>query len=58
MPRSIRSLGPGFVSVYRDVVTIELGGGFHHFGLLAYADGQEGEGDRKVADGLWFYEER
>ncbi len=61
LPHEIRDLGPGIVFVRKNRVSITFGGGFFHWALLAYAEGQEeeprwkGHEQRctKLMEGLW-----
>jgi hypothetical protein len=65
LPENIRALHCTSVSVERDAVRIEMGGGFCHYGLEAYdADtavpygyGADDVDYAKLIDGLWFYTE-
>ena len=68
LPASIRRLEPSVVVVAPDWVTIEMGGGFDHWGLVAFPDGPLDraqsicesiiieEGGREVLPGLLFYD--
>jgi hypothetical protein len=58
LPEPIRSLHASDVSVDSDFVSIEMHGGFAHYGFRAFAEGVENHdcGDAvKLLDGLWFY---
>jgi hypothetical protein len=68
VPEVIRELEPRYVSVSPERVNIQLGGGFFHYGFLAFASpGSQAEKDattpsegrtiEKMIDGLWFYME-
>ena len=50
-----QTIGTSAVYVGRDVVTVELHGGFAHYGFYAFAEGVPGDGDEKIIDGLWSY---
>lgn len=49
-------VGAQYVVTEHDHALVVLHGGFDHYGLLAYAEGVEGYGTRKLIDGLWFYD--
>jgi hypothetical protein len=63
VPAVIRRLTPSSVVVSDDVMTIEMGGGFGHYGVVAFAHGNDtadripgwGQKKRKLIEGLWFY---
>jgi len=62
LPSVLRHLRPARLLVTDEQAIIEFGGGFHHFGLLAFRPGDTNtpSGDRghtKLIDGLWFYED-
>jgi hypothetical protein len=57
LPDVLRELGTSYVSVSKDIVRVELHGGFDHYGVLAFPEGVEGHGDYKVMEGLWYYTE-
>jgi hypothetical protein len=57
LPDVLRELGTSYVSVSKDIVRVELHGGFDHYGVLAFPEGVEGHGDRKLMEGLWYYTE-
>lgn len=53
----ILDLKPSFVRVDRDgVVDVELLPGPEYFGVFAYAENDEGWGDVRLADHLWYYD--
>jgi hypothetical protein len=63
-PKAILDLAPSYVVVGGDgSLTIEMHGGFDHFGVKAYAaDFKEPYpnfiyGSRKLIDGLWYYDD-
>jgi len=63
-PRVILGLEPTYVDIDSEGrVIVELCGGLHHFGVYGYPDGYEKPifnfkyGDRKLIDGLWYYED-
>jgi len=63
VPELIRRLTPSYVLVQDDVATVEMGGGFGHYGVVAFAHGNEttnripgrGKKKRKLSEGLWYY---
>jgi DNA-binding phage protein len=62
LPAVLRHLRAARLLVTDEQAFIEFGGGFHHFGLLAFRLGATNtpSGDRgrtKLIDGLWFYED-
>jgi hypothetical protein len=63
LPPMIRSLSAGHIDATDKKVEVELGGGFHHYGIVAFNDGgpyepSEEVNSKKLVDGLWFYEEK
>lgn len=62
-PQPILDLEPTYVIIdIRGSVTIELHGGFLHYGVMAYPEDFEKPpgaeyGDMKLIDGLWYYDE-
>jgi hypothetical protein len=63
-PKEIINLEPTYVIVASSgVVTIELHGGFLHYGVIAYPPDYEKPshvfkyGDKELIDGLWYYDE-
>jgi hypothetical protein len=58
IPNIIRSLRPTFVAVSDRGVHIELHGGFDHYGVCFYIKSEDAsEGNRELAEGLWYYSE-
>jgi len=64
LPQAILDVQPTNVYIDSDErVTVELGGGLHHFGVYGYPDDYREPvsnfkyGDRKLIDGLWYYED-
>ena len=57
MPAIIRHLGCTYIFLDDRSLTVEMGGGFHHYGFIAYPEGEEGDGPRKLLDGLYYYED-
>ena len=65
VPELIRRLAPSYVLVQDDVATVEMGGGFGHYGVVAFAHGNEttnripgrGRKKQKLIEGLWYYSE-
>jgi hypothetical protein len=63
-PQPILDLEPTYVIIGADgIVQIELHGGFLHYGVIAYPEDYKEPpysfkyGDRKLIDGLWYYDE-
>jgi hypothetical protein len=63
-PDIIRDLSPGGTSVsYDGYLTLEMHGGMDHFGVRIYPEGFKAPdayfiyGDRKLLEGLWYYDE-
>jgi len=63
-PQAILDLEPTYVIIEPDGrVMIELHGGFLHYGVIAYPENYEEPilnfkyGDKKLIDGLWYYDE-
>ena len=63
VPAIVSGLWPSYVIVADDVMTIEMGGGHGHCGLVAFAQGNDttnripgwGRTNRKLIEGLWYY---
>ncbi len=63
LPETMLKLSPTWVSIGNESVMIEMFGGLDHFGVRAYSEGfseteQEKYGDKKLLDGLWYYDDR
>ena len=63
-PKEILQLKPTYVYIRDDnVAMVEMMGGMSHFGVLAFPDGFKrppqgtGYGDKKLIDGLWYYDD-
>ena len=64
-PQLILDLEPTRVDIDSDgCVRLEMHGGYHHFGVVAYPEDYYKEsfsnfhyGDRKLIDGLWYYDD-
>lgn len=62
-PRAILDLEPSYVFIdYDGRIMVEMMGGLDHFGVQAYPEGykkssQETLGDKKLIDGLWYYDD-
>jgi hypothetical protein len=57
LPASLKILKCSSVSIFPDRVRLEFGGPFLHFGIMIFNKGYPGEGNKKLADGVWFYSE-
>jgi hypothetical protein len=57
LPKAIQEIHPFWVSVSKESITVELHGGFDHYGVVAFPKGTEGGGAKKLIDGLWYYSE-
>jgi hypothetical protein len=57
LPKAIQEIRPRWVRVGSESVTVELHGGFDHYGVIAFPKGLEGCGTKKLIDGLWYYTE-
>ena len=56
IPDVIRRLGVSYITIKPDYVHIELHGGFDHYGVDAFAEGEENpDGGQELIDGLWYY---
>lgn len=55
LPVVLRGLGPSAIRVYDDRVEFECGGAFLNFGLIAYRNGIEGTGTKKLGQGIWYF---
>lgn len=57
LPRALRTLDPEWIEVTPSQVTLLMAPDRRIY-LLVYPDGVEGEGTRKLADGLWYWNGR
>ncbi len=62
LPSAVLKLHAARIMAFDDRIIIEFGGGFHHQGFFAYAEGvadisSDDGGFHKMIDGLWFYED-
>jgi hypothetical protein len=57
LPASLKILKCSSVSIFPDRVRLEFGGPFLHFGIMIFNKGYPGEGNKQLADGVWFYSE-
>lgn len=56
VPLAIRELGPCHIFITSEQVTVELHGGFEHYGFIAYAEGVDSDDPHnELIDGLHFY---
>jgi hypothetical protein len=55
LPTVIRKLRPSDVAVDTSRVSIEMGGGWEHYGLDVYAAGVRPESDFELIPGLWYH---
>jgi hypothetical protein len=63
-PQVVLDLEPTHISIYEDGrVMVEMLGGMHHLGVYAYPEDYEYKeplsdyGDKKLIDGLWYYDD-
>ncbi len=59
LPQAIRDLAPSYVLIDNDRlnVSIEMGGGFFHYGVQIWKEGAGGSGTKELIPGMWFYAE-
>ncbi len=60
LPEIVRNLDPAYITADNSSVRIAMTGGFHHCGVLAFADDAENPDvpvTFKLCPGLWFYED-
>jgi len=59
VPPIIRKLGPSHITISPRQLTVELHGGFDHYGFIAFLHDESdlGSGRKKLIDGLFYYEE-
>jgi hypothetical protein len=62
LPETILKLKPTWVWINNERVMIEMLGGLGHFGVHAFSKGfpeaeQKKYGDKKLLDGLWYYDD-
>jgi len=60
LPEIILKLNPTWVSIGNERVMIEMHGGLDHFGVRAFSDEfpeQKQYGNKKLMDGLWYYDD-
>ena len=56
VPEVLRTLKPAHICVFDHCVRIEMHGGFDHYGLVGYAEGEEPQGGELIP-GLCYYSE-
>jgi hypothetical protein len=54
LPESLRALSPTWIKVFNDYARVEFGGALLHMGIVVFRPGIDGEGTKKIADGVWF----
>jgi hypothetical protein len=57
VPIALRGLGFSIINIYDDRVDIDFGGPSLSFGLSVFPQGIEGQGTKKLGEGIWFYSE-
>ena len=57
IPTIIKALGPSSLTVGKEGVIVEFGGGFYHYGVTTDPAGAYGIKTRQLAPGLWYYAE-
>ena len=57
VPIALRGLGFSIINIYDDRVDMDFGGPFLSFGLSVFPEGMEGQGTKKLGEGIWFYSE-
>ncbi len=57
IPSAICALKPVCITIDKNSVRLEFGGGFLHFGLEGYSPGIRGSGNVEIIPRLWFYTE-
>jgi hypothetical protein len=57
IPPGLEGLSPTSIAVFDDRIILECGGGLFHFGVVAFRQGIEGSGTKKLGVGLWFFAE-
>jgi hypothetical protein len=57
VPEHLRALNPTIIRVFPERIEFDFGGAFLSFGLWVFRDGVEGEGTKKLGNGIWFYAE-
>ncbi len=55
LPAAIKALKPSSIIIETHSVRIEMGGGFFHYGVIAYPPGIRGHGLKELTPGLWYY---
>lgn len=55
-PKQVKKLKASSVRVYDDRVELEFGGTPLHFGIVVFREG-DGNGLKRLSDGVWFYSE-
>lgn len=53
LPAIIRQLHPSAIIFYKDRLQIIIYGGYFHFAIVAFPEGNMGFGKKKLIDGLW-----
>ena len=59
LPEPILRLNPTYIKIGQGSMMIEMYGGLDHFGVAAFSEesGYEGHGNKKLLDGLWYYDD-
>jgi hypothetical protein len=57
VPEHLRTLNPTIIRVFPERIEFDFGGAFLSFGLWIFRDGAEGEGTKRLGNGIWFYAE-
>lgn len=60
MPLIVKGLLPSTIAIDKDIVQIEMGGGFYHYGVIAYMTSPTSlvpMGTLQLTPGLWYYAE-
>jgi hypothetical protein len=67
LPSELKRLEASYIAVSQDAIHVELGGGFFHYGVDAIASDASPDrrafleampDHKRLADGLWYYEEQ
>lgn len=58
LPESILRLNPTYIWIRPNGLLVEMLGGLGHFGVTAFSEEDHEYGDKKLLDGLWYYDDR
>ena len=57
LPKIILDLNPTYIYINKNHLVIEMLGGFSHLGVYAFSENTKVFGDKKLIEGLWYYDD-